>query len=240
MREFPLVGITVAYNREQDAYWCRRSYIEAVLHSGGMPHLLFPVEEEEVIAAWAAEIDALLLSGGGDVHPAYYGEEPYCRLENVFRPRDAFEIALTRRVLALEKPVLGICRGMQVLNVALGGSLYQDLELQVPGCFPHQQEAPRSQPSHQVRLSEGSRLGQLLGTASLRVNSLHHQAVKKVAPGLVPVAWAGDGVVEAVEAPEYAFVVGVQWHPEAMWRTEEKAALLFRAFVAAARGRRRS
>jgi len=201
---------------------------------GGVPLLLPLSRDERIIEKYVDIIDGLLLSGGGDVDPALYEEEPHWELEGVSPERDRFEIALIRKMLARKGVILGICRGIQVLNTALGGTLYQDLRTQCGDTFQHRQDTPRKHPAHTVKIQEGSRLYSVIGNTVIRVNSLHHQAVKGVADGLKAVCWAGDGVIEGVEAPELPFVIGVQWHPEAMWQEHEHASSLFRAFVRAA------
>lgn len=231
----PVVGITTAHNLELDCFFCRKTYVEAVIKKGGgVPLLLPPVQNETLLKIYVDLIDGLLLSGGGEIHPVYFGEEPHWKLEEVSPERDYFEVMLTRSVLEANKPILGICRGIQVLNVVLGGTLYQDLQTQLPNSLQHQQKAPRKYPTHKIKIRENSYLAQVLGTTILQVNSLHHQAIKDVAPGLQVVAWAEDGVVEAVESFSYPFVLGVQWHPEAMGEDNEHTASLFRAFVEAA------
>ncbi|NPV30347.1 MAG: gamma-glutamyl-gamma-aminobutyrate hydrolase family protein [Firmicutes bacterium] len=230
----PLIGITTAHNLQEDYFFCRGQYIEGIEREGGSPLLLPPVRDEALIKAYAELIDGLLLSGGGDLHPLYFGEEPHWKLGEVSPERDHFEVRLIQEILATGKPVLGICRGIQVLNAALGGTLYQDLQSQLPHSLQHQQEAPRRHPTHKIRVLENSRLARVLGTTELRVNSLHHQAVKDVAPGVQAVAWAEDGVIEGIEAPDYSFLVGVQWHPEALRETDKASAALFRALIEAA------
>jgi len=230
----PIIGITTAHRRDKDCFFCRRSYSSGIEQGGGIPFLLPSPGDEALIKVYVELIDGLLLSGGGDIHPLYFGEEPHWKLGEVSPERDFFEVNLIRGILGTGKPVLGICRGIQVLNAALGGALYQDLQSQLPHSFQHRQEVPRSHPTHKIMVRENSRLARILGVTALRVNSLHHQAVKDAAPGLQPVAWAEDGVIEALEAPDHPFLLGVQWHPEALWETDQASAALFRAFVKAA------
>ena len=182
----------------------------------------------------AGKLDALLLSGGGDVHPSLFGGQPHRKLGEFDPERDAFEIAILQLMIDLGKPVLGICRGIQVINAALGGTLYQDLASEQPQALQHQQKAPRRYPTHFVTVQQGSRLSAILESSRLQVNSLHHQAVKDVAPGLQATAWADDGVIEGLEAAGHPFLIGVQWHPEGMWEHDQAAASLFRALVSAA------
>ena len=174
-------------------------------------------------------LDALVLTGGGDVDPQHYGETPHPTFSPAEPGRDAFELALARAALDRGMPLLAICRGVQVLNVAAGGSLVQDIETQVPGALVHRVETTPSAIAHEVWVATGSALARLLADRiegdALLVNSRHHQAVKQLAPGFVASATAPDGVIEAIERPDLPFCVGVQWHPENFWRTGEFRAL---------------
>jgi putative glutamine amidotransferase len=174
-------------------------------------------------------LDALVLTGGGDVDPQLYGEAPHTTFSAAEPGRDAFELALVRLALDRRVPLLAICRGIQVLNVAAGGSLVQDIDSQVPGALPHRVDTTRSTIAHEVWVASGSALAAVMAERvegdALLVNSRHHQAVKKVAPGFVVSATAPDGVIEAIEHPDLSFCLGVQWHPENFWRTGEFRAL---------------
>ncbi|KKM09608.1 hypothetical protein SY88_18330 [Clostridiales bacterium PH28_bin88] len=207
-------------------------FIEAVTFAGGTPVLLSPQ------AANAAEylplLDGLLLSGGADVTPSLYGQAPHTKTTGCIPERDGFEVELARAVLAKDIPVLGICRGAQVLNVALGGTLIQDIPECVPGAISHLQDALDHEPSHDVSLVASGLLAEVLASAEIPVNSFHHQAVDKPGEGLRVVARSRDGVIEAVEGTRWRWVVGVQWHPEYMFLSNEKQARLFKAFIAAA------
>jgi putative glutamine amidotransferase len=172
------------------------------------------------------------------VDPAEYDEAPHARLGQVDRARDAVELTLARWALRDDLPLLGICRGIQLLNVAAGGSLYQDIPAQLPAASKHDYalaDSPWERPTHAVRLAEGSRAASILGTTAAPTNSYHHQAVKGPGAGLSPVAWADDGVIEALEDPERRFVLAVQWHPEGMFHADPLARRLFAAFVESAR-----
>lgn len=183
------------------------------------------------------QVDALILTGGGDVNPALYGETPHERFSPAEPGRDEIEIALAREAVARRVPLLAICRGMQVLNVSAGGSLEQDIPSGVPGALNHQVDTTPSTIAHDVWVTSGSLLARLMAESleddTLRVNSRHHQAVKRVAPGFAATATAPDGVVEAIEHPELPFCLGVQWHPENFWRTGEFRPL-FEGLAAAA------
>ncbi len=212
------------------------SYVHSVEQAGGAPVILAPsggIPSGE----WVARLDGLVLTGGVDVDPACFGEEPLPALGRVDPDRDAFELALVRAALAADLPVLALCRGIQVLNVAAGGSLFQDIPSQVKGALQHSQKAPRWYPAHGVSIAPGSKVAAMLGATQLRVNSFHHQSVKEVARGFVVTAEAEDGIVEAIESTVHTFVVGVQWHPEAMWARDPAFLGLFRGLVEVAKVR---
>jgi putative glutamine amidotransferase len=210
-------------------------YVQAVLNSGGLPILLPTVRDEHGRVAYAQPLHGLLIPGSpADVDPACYGEEPHQRLGPVNPLRSAFEIQLVHLALARILPVFGICGGAQVLNVALGGSLYQDIPSQVPKAYKH---SGASELAHSVDVVPETRLASILGLQQMRVNSLHHQAVKVPGQGMVVSASARDGVIEAVEIPDRSFVIGVQWHPERLFTEDEAAQRLFSAFVQAAAAR---
>jgi len=216
----PVVGITRC-SRVDD-------YVESVRRAGGEPLVLDPTDDP---AASLDRVDALLLSGGLDVDPALYGEAPHPTTE-VDAVRDRFEIPLSREAVARDMPIFAICRGVQVMNVAAGGTLVQDIPTSVTTELTHSIDVPKDRIAHPVRMTPGTRLAASLG-ASTAVNSRHHQAVGRVAPSFVVSAVSEDGVVEAIERPASTFCVGVQWHPENFWRTGEFAGL-FEEFVAAA------
>ena len=208
-------------------------YVASVEQSGGRPRVLDVSESPKKVLA---EIQGLLLTGGGDVDPVFYGEDRDPSIEDAEPGRDEFEIDLARRAVEADLPILAICRGAQVLNVATGGSLVQD----IPGetDLPHSIVTPKNEIAHDVTVVPGSRLARVLGAAvsethTCRVNSRHHQSVARVGRNLTPAATAPDGIVEAIEAPAAEFCVGVQWHPENFWRTGEFKTL-FDEFVAAA------
>ena len=221
----PLVGITVRHEElnpkrtHHNIYpydYQFTSYARRVAEAGGIPVWLPNVGGEVDPGLYVQRVDLLLLSGGEDVHPKEYGEEIASDTVQVRVDRDAFELPLIRAFWEAGKPILAVCRGLQVLNVALGGTLYQDL-----ACFPnagqHEMEGNEYTRSHTVRIIPGSRLANALGADELTVNTSHHQMIKDVAPGLRAVAWsAPDGIIEAAEGTDERPVVGVQWHPEMM------------------------
>ena len=214
-------------------------YVASVEQAGGRARIL---EVSESPRKLLNELDGVLLTGGGDVDPVLYGESRHETVEDAEPGRDEFEIDLAMRAVAEDLPLLAICRGAQVLNVAAGGTLVQDIPSQVPSDLAHTIREPKNAVAHDVRITPGSRLQQALGASvdashTCRVNSRHHQSVGKVGAGLSASAVAADGVIEAIERRDSTFCVGVQWHPENFWQTQEFAPL-FAAFVEAARGRR--
>jgi putative glutamine amidotransferase len=214
------------------------SYLRAIEAAGGIPSLIHLTRDAEVLDAHYQRCDALLLAGGEDVHPAFYGAEPHPRLGKPNMFQDEVELALARRAAEDGKPILGVCRGVQLLNVALGGSLYQDIPAELPGALDHEASAKQrdmAHLAHSIALESDSWLAGQLDANELIVNTLHHQALRDVAPRLRVVGRAPDGVVEAVAGIGAGFVVGVQCHPEELWeRADERWARVFAGFVAAA------
>lgn len=199
------------------------AYVRAVERGGGLPILIAPGAPEAVIAGYLDLIGGLVLTGGGDIDPACYGEAPHATVAGVSQARDAMELAVVRGALARGLPVLAICRGMQLLNVALGGSLIQHIPAAFVGS-QHQQEEPRDAVTHDVRLTAGSLVARVCGAAAFPVNSMHHQALGRVGEGLAVTGHALDGVVEACEMPGRP-VLGVQWHPEELAARPESTRL---------------
>jgi putative glutamine amidotransferase len=208
-------------------------YLEAVREAGGMPVILAPVENGS-IESLLGRLDAVILSGGPDLHPSAYGVLPHPELGPTEPQLDRFELELARGAVARGLPVLGICRGMQVLNVALGGSLHQHLP-DLEGAIDHRQEGPSGEPSHRVTLARDSRLTKVIGRRYVEVNSFHHQGLHALGKRLAVAGRAPDGHVEAIEVPGRRFTFGVQWHAECLVDRPEHLAL-FRGLVRAARG----
>jgi putative glutamine amidotransferase len=230
----PFIGITPYVHREPpNRNWLHNTEdtFRAIHRAGGIPVLLSHFDDEVSAGEVLERIDGLLLSGGGDVDPQLYGEQPHPKMGAITPERDRSEIALARTALARNMPVFGICRGHQVLAVAAGGTLVQDILSQVHGSFKHYQDAPRWYATHQVKARQGSLLATILGN-EFRVNSFHHQAVKNIPAGWSATAVSDDGVNEAMEHPGYRFAVSVQWHPENMVGHAYNHDELFRAFIA--------
>ncbi len=225
------VGITIGNSRDPEVFQLRDDYVRAVEAAGGLPLVLAPGTPEDA-RELVRRIDALVLTGGADIDPARYGKEPHATVERVRPERDAFEIALAREAISRDVPLLAICRGQQVLNVATGGTLVQDIPSEWPGAGAHDDDGPRWRRSHEVEVLPGTRLFSILGAARVAVNSFHHQAVRDLGTGLVLSARAvEDGVVEGVEMPGRRFVIGVQWHPESFWDHPPTFQPLFEALV---------
>ena len=231
----PRIGLTLDLDEAGRAYRLDKAYAEAVTAAGGLP-LPLP-HQPDAVPELLALCDALVVTGGAfDVPPELYGEarRPAC---GPARPeRTAAELALLQLALARDLPVLGVCGGMQLLAVVLGGGLHQDLQAD-QGLSSHQQPGPKDSPSHPVAVTPGTLLAGLVGTQSLRVNSTHHQAVREAGRGAVVSARAPDGVVEAIEVPALRFALGVQWHPEAFGGREPRHAAIYAGLVAAAAAR---
>jgi putative glutamine amidotransferase len=237
MSHAPLIGITtsITVGSAPERAYVNATYLRAVQEAGGIPVLLPPHLDERSRRALESRVDGLLLTGGGDVDPVRFEEEPHETLFDVSRERDELEITVALGALERERPLLAICRGIQVLNVALGGSLCQDIPSEIGSAIEHSQTAPRDQATHAVTVSGETRLAEILGGLEVRVNSMHHQSIRRLGKGLRDVAWAPDGVIEGVELPDAgALVVGVQWHPEELVRHDPAARNLFRALIAAA------
>jgi putative glutamine amidotransferase len=236
----PLIGVTghrpTGESGPRGTVVAKEAYLAAVLAAGGLPVVLAPVDTQEEIEAVLDAVDGLLFTGGQDVDPARFGQTLLNQTVKTEPDRDAFELPLMRGAIARDLPVLAVCRGCQVLNVALGGTLWQDLPAQRPGGLPHRQEGPRDAVTHAVRVEPGSLLARVMGDEhTLPTNTFHHQAARDVPPGLAVSATATDGTVEALEAPQKSFVLGVQWHPEDLVPARAAHRRLFQALVDAAR-----
>ncbi|MCI8653349.1 MAG: gamma-glutamyl-gamma-aminobutyrate hydrolase family protein [Angelakisella sp.] len=224
----PIIGMT-ACRGEGAVYKTNDTYVKAVIRAGGVPVLLPIADLPEDCPRLVETFDALLVPGGVDIAPQYFGEEPRDTVVCVDRVQDAFELELIRRTAGAGKPVFAICRGLQVVNVAFGGTLWQDIPSQCPQAHGHYQKtASRSEEYHTVTLVPGTRLQEIFGERELLTNSYHHQAVKELAPGFVVSARASDGIVEGIEK-EDGSILAVQWHPECM----EERHPVFRKFFAA-------
>ncbi|HSJ39011.1 MAG TPA: gamma-glutamyl-gamma-aminobutyrate hydrolase family protein [Planococcus sp. (in: firmicutes)] len=230
-RKKPVIGITARVEKDQ-TYTLDPVYGQAIIKSGGLP-LIVPIVDKEDIPLLCERLDGLIVTGGGDINPLLYGEEPHPSLGAVYPGSDLYEKELILEFLKLDKPFMGMCRGLQMLNVALGGTNYQDLEAEFEGKLnQHLQLAMRTHRTHTVELEEDSRLYEIMGEKKFHVNSFHHQGVNKVSDKLKVVARAADGLVEALESVDYQFVLGIQWHPEEFALQGDQASInIFDRFV---------
>lgn len=227
----PLIGVLPLYDEERESLWMLPGYFDGIRAAGGIPVML-PLEAEEgALRQLAGLCDGLLFTGGHDVDPALYGAERRAACGLSCPARDRLERALFSLAWERDLPMLGICRGLQLFNALLGGTLYQDLPAERPGGVEHHMAPPYDRVCHTVELDAGSPLAALLERECLGVNSYHHQAIRDLAPPLRAMATAPDGLVEAVWAPERRFLWAVQWHPEFSFRTDGASARLFAAFV---------
>lgn len=241
----PLIGCmayrkTAAQNFPAPLFGLMTSYVEAVAAAGGAPVLVPLGLDEPALRAILSRLDGLVLTGGGDIAPEYYGSERAELINDIDADRDRVELFLAREAMAQHKPVLAICRGHQMLNVALGGTLYEDVMAIMPQAIKHDYfgELPRNYQAHEVTIRPESKLAGIIGRSAVTVNSLHHQGIRELAPGLVVSALAPDGLIEGVEAPEHPFAIGVQWHPENLIHDDPAMLDLFRGLVRAARENR--
>jgi gamma-glutamyl-gamma-aminobutyrate hydrolase PuuD len=198
------------------------AYVQALLAAGGVPLILSPLMGPSLAGRALGGIDGLILTGGEDLDPAWYGADPSPLLSPPSRERDLFELALFAVARQQGLPILGICRGIQLINVGMGGTLFQDLPTERPGAVNHRPDGARDARSHRVTLQPGSRAAEALGATAITVNSSHHQAIKDLAPGLHPTGWTDDKLIETAEtAPDAPWLLAVQWHPEEMHRDRQ-------------------
>lgn len=235
----PLIGITTSRVLNKSNIYVMstpEAYVQAVYHAGGLPVLIPLGIADADLEAMLERLDGVLFTGGGDVAPERYGGQPHPRVYDVDLDRDRVELKLVKLAVERQMPFLGICRGFQVINVALGGTLYEDILDQHAGALKHDYFPgyPRDQLTHPVKITSGSRLAEMLGLTEVEVNSLHHQGVRQVSPELSLTAQAPDGIPEAVELPGHPFGLAVQWHPEWL-QAYAPMRSLFEAFVGAAK-----
>jgi putative glutamine amidotransferase len=230
----PLIGLTTTRllnNTNHPAFGTNELYAKAIANSGGLPVLIPLSFKEDDLDDLLAQLDGILFTGGYDIDPRLYGNQPHAKVEGVDKDRDQIEVYLVRRVIQSGKPFLGICRGLQVINVALGGTLYEHLPDQLSGTITHDNHhRARDYLAHSVSVETGSVLSQIVSGNPLQVNSLHHQGIRRIAPELLQVAYSPDGLIEAVEMPGHPFGSAVQWHPEELLAHEEMRKL-FKIFI---------
>jgi putative glutamine amidotransferase len=230
----PIIGVTSSLKDDQ-LLTLSLDNTDSVTKAGGVPIILPNLLDPEQVERIADQIDGLLLTGGGDIDPTLFGEEPHPNLGSITPARDQFEIAITRKVMEQNKPILAICRGCQILNIAAGGDMFQDIYAQHDNqLLQHAQRAPRPHGSHFVDVKDGSLLYRITKLNRFKVNSFHHQAVRHVAEGFQTSATASDGIIEAFESTQHAFILAVQWHPECMVNSGDPSAnAIFNTFIEA-------
>lgn len=231
----PLIGVTSAMEIDGASFTVNSDNINAIKRAGGLPIILPNLLGKEEIEQYAEKIDGLYLTGGSDIDPILFGEEPHPNLGTVVPHRDIFERDLINKILQLNKPILGVCRGCQILNIAVGGEMYQDIYAQIDDeLLQHAQQAPKEHGSHFVNVLMGSLLHRLTGQEKLQVNSRHHQANRLVIDTFQISGKASDGIIEAIESKEHPFVLGLQWHPENMAAANDQQSLkIFEGFIEA-------
>jgi len=233
----PVIGITTNYSKNsygQPLVLLQQSYVKAIMQAGGVPVLIPSLIAEDGWDALYARLNGILFSGGGDIGLEHSPGHPHPRIDDVDPERDLIELKMLNTAAADGKPFLGICRGCQVMNVALGGTLYTHIPDQLPNALEHSYPGNmRTVLVHQVKIEEGTHVAEIFGEPIIKVNSLHHQGLKEIAPSLRVAGHAPDGLVEAIELPDHPFGLAVQWHPE--WLTDQEGTRnLFRKFVDAA------
>ena len=226
----PIVGVMPLWDDDKESIWMLPGYLDGLLEAGATPVILPMIEDEDELFRLIEMCDGILLTGGHDVTPEIYGEEPLKGTVSCIK-RDNMEKIVLSYAMQKDKPILGICRGIQLVNALLGGTLYQDLPTQRPTSVEHHQKPPYDVPVHEVAIRKDTPLFDCLGTDHIKVNSYHHQAVKDVAPDLKVMAESEDGLVEALYMPSSRFFWAVQWHPEFSFRTDKNSKKIFKAFV---------
>lgn len=229
----PIIGLTT--NKSERNSTITVEYIDSIFAAGGIPICIPTIISEENFDYYLKLIDGLLLTGGGDISPSFYGEEPIKEVNSLSTYKDGCEKGLFKRAYERKMPILGICRGSQFINVALGGNLYQDINAQVPGSYGHSPKSyAHDELYHSVEILKQTRLHEIMGEDTMLVNSFHHQAVKAIGKNLVVAAVSKDNIIEAVESTEDRFLIGVQWHPECLTAKYPEFLKIFKSFTDAA------
>ncbi len=232
----PIIGLTTFINEKDGYNSVSRNYINSVYAAGGMPVNIPIVENEKDYDAYLGMLDGIIFTGGGDISPRYYGENPLRQVNAMSSIRDEWELGLFKKAYEKNLPMIGICRGIQLINVALGGSLYQDINEQIPSSLGHYpKETQMDELYHSVNILKESDLYHILGLDKIYVNSFHHQSVKILGSDLAVAATSEDGIIEGIEATDSRFLIGVQWHPEALSKRYPIFLELFKKIVSAAR-----
>ncbi len=237
MKRKPIIGLTMRLELETDRFYLGRDYSEALEALGAIPYHISLIPHEDYISEIVKNVDGILLPGSDtDVDPLIFNEEPRPNLKKIIPEKENTDLMILAEAEKLNKSILGICFGMQVLNVSRGGTLYQDIETDIKDCVKHEQGKPLARNSHRLEFEDASLIARLITTNKddVRVNSHHHQAVGKLGKNLMSTAWAKDGVIECIEdTREDRFVLGVQWHPELSWKTDPLSKNIFESFISA-------
>jgi putative glutamine amidotransferase len=237
MSRKPIIGITMRLELETDRFYLGRDYSEALESLGAIPYHISLIPNESYLSEVLKTVDGVLLPGSDtDVDPLIWGEEPRPNLKRIISEKENTDLMILNEIEKLKKPLLGICFGMQILNVSRGGTLFQDIESEIENCVKHEQGRPLARNSHTISFKDKGKLSRLItnGLNEIKVNSHHHQAVKNVGENLRATAWAKDGVVECIEdTRDDRFVLGVQWHPELSWKSDEVSRRIFENFISA-------
>ena len=229
----PIIGVTPLWNSEKNRIWIHPEYVNRIEESGGIPVLLPLTSDRNILHQLASQLDGFLFTGGPDVNPALYNEEMIPECTELSPQRDVLEQILFEEVTQLNKPILGICRGLQIINVLLGGSLYQDIPTQYKITSEHRMELPYDRAVHSVTILPDTPFSALIPCKEIGVNSRHHQAIKDLAPALKSGALSEDGLIEAIYHPGMRFILATQWHPESAYETEMYSQNIFNAFIEA-------
>ena len=230
----PIIGVTTFLSEQSKYSTVSRNYIDSIYAAGGLPVNIPIISNESNYDNYIDMLDGLLFTGGNDIAPYYFGENPVRELNSMSSIRDEYEFSLFKTAYEKNMPIFGICRGIQLINVAMEGSLYQDIYSQCPGTLGHSPEHTASDEFyHAVQIKKDTQLYEIFGEERIFTNSFHHQSVKQLGNNLIATAYSEDGIVEAIESTEDRFLLGVQWHPECMTKRHPMFLKLFRAFVEA-------
>lgn len=229
----PIIGVTALFDDEKNSIWMLPSYLDAITDAGGIPVILPIIDNEEDIKILVNKFDGFLLAGGQDINPEIYNENKSTHCGDVNIARDTMEKALLNEILNVDKAILAICRGFQLLNSYLGGSLYQDIKIDRNNNKDsvHRQEKPYNKPTHKVMIKKHSLLFDIMKKEEIMVNSMHHQAIKKVSPKVSDAAISEDGVIESIYMKDRRFVLGIQWHPEHLYKDYPEQFNIFKEFI---------
>ena len=229
----PIIAVTALFDEEKDSIWMLPSYLNAIIEAGGIPIILPLIDNEEDVENLAKRFDGFLLTGGQDINPKIYNSKKESHCGDISDGRDTMERMLLEKILELNKPILAICRGFQLLNSYLGGNLYQDISIEKNNgsVSIHKQEKPYTKPIHKVKVKKDSLLFKITNKDEFDVNSMHHQAIKELSSKLEAAAVSEDGIIESIYLNNNNFVLGVQWHPELLYKDFEEHELIFKSFI---------